>query len=379
MAAAPTFFPADTDSFFHKLFSWKSLLMEEEQVNLGSSIEVPCVQEVAKGAPTQVPLRYQRPDQDPIDSSSTSQQVPVIDMQKLLSADSMDVELENLHHACKDWGFFQLRNHGVSSSLVEKVKKGIEGLFKLPMEEKKKLWQRTGELEGFGQAFVVSEEQKLDWGDMFFISSLPTHLRKPHLFQNLPLPFRDDIEAYSVEVNNLALKMLGFQAKALRMDPDDMRIFEGGYQTLRMNYYPPCPQPEVAIGLTPHTDGVGITILLQINEMEGLQIKKDGAWIPIKPLPDAFVVNIGDILEIITNGTYPSIEHRAVVNSENERLSIATFHCPRLEAQMGPAPSLVTSQTPPQFKTLVVSHYLKGLFKRKLEGKSYLDDLRIEN
>ncbi|KAK8493066.1 hypothetical protein V6N12_030649 [Hibiscus sabdariffa] len=343
--------------------------MEAEQVNLGSSILVPCVQEVAKGALPlgQVPSRYQHPDQDPPFTSIAElspQQVPVIDMQKLLSGDSMDAELEKLHHACKHWGFFQLRNHGVDSSLVEKVKKGIQGLFNLPMEDKKKLWQRPGEVEGFGQAFVVSEEQKLDWGDMFFTTSLPPHLRKPHLFPNLPLPFRDDIGAYSVELRDLALKILGFQAKALGMDPDDMRIFEGGYQTLRMNYYPPCPQPEVAIGLSPHSDGVGITILLQINEMEGLQIKKDGAWIPIKPLPDAFVVNIGDILEMITNGTYPSIEHRAVVNSEKERMSIATFYCPKLDADIGPAPSLVTPQTPPKFKTLPISHYFNELFKR---------------
>ena len=56
--------------------------------------------------------------------------------------------------------------------------------------EKKKLWQLPGDLEGFGQAFVVSEEQKLDWGDMFYMLTLPTRLRKPHLFPKLPLPFR---------------------------------------------------------------------------------------------------------------------------------------------------------------------------------------------
>ncbi|KAE8734304.1 hypothetical protein F3Y22_tig00000773pilonHSYRG00108 [Hibiscus syriacus] len=77
--------------------------MEEEQVNLGSSILVPCVQEVAEGALNQIPRLYQRPDQDPIETPSTPQQVPVIDMQKLLSGDSMDVELEKLHHACKHW------------------------------------------------------------------------------------------------------------------------------------------------------------------------------------------------------------------------------------------------------------------------------------
>ncbi|CAI0381936.1 unnamed protein product [Linum tenue] len=58
------------------------------------------------------------------------------------------------------------------------------------MEEKQKYWQRPGEIEGFGQAFVVSEEQKLDWGDIFFTTALPKHLRKPHLFPNLPLPLR---------------------------------------------------------------------------------------------------------------------------------------------------------------------------------------------
>ena len=86
--------------------------------------------------------------------------------------------------------FAQLINHGVSTSLVEKVKVGIKELFNLAMEEKKKLWQLPGDLEGFGQAFVVSEEQKLDWGDMFYMLTLPTRLRKPHLFPKLPLPFR---------------------------------------------------------------------------------------------------------------------------------------------------------------------------------------------
>ena len=67
---------------------------------------------------------------------------------------------------------------------------------------------------------------------------------------------------------------------------------------MRMNYYPPCPQPEQVIGLTPHSDAVGLTILLQINEMEGLQIKKEGMWVPVKPLPETFVVNVGDVLEV---------------------------------------------------------------------------------
>ena len=84
----------------------------------------------------------------------------------------------------------QLINHGVNISLVEKVKVGIQELFNLPMEEKKKLWQLPGDIEGFGQTFVVSEEQKLDWGDMFKMVTHPIHLRKPHLFPKIALPFK---------------------------------------------------------------------------------------------------------------------------------------------------------------------------------------------
>lgn len=78
-------------------------------------------------------------------------------------------------------------NHGVK---IEKMRIETQEFFKLPIEERKKLWQIEGDVEGFGQAFVVSEEQKLDWSDIFFLCTAPEHQRKPRLFQNLPLSFR---------------------------------------------------------------------------------------------------------------------------------------------------------------------------------------------
>ncbi|KAE8647043.1 hypothetical protein Csa_022958 [Cucumis sativus] len=77
--------------------------------------------------------------------------------------------------------------HGVSNSLMERMEMETKKLFQLSIEEKKKLWQREGDVEGFGQAFVTSEEQKLDWCDIFFIATSPLHFRNPRLFQNLPL------------------------------------------------------------------------------------------------------------------------------------------------------------------------------------------------
>ena len=107
------------------------------------------------------------------------------------------------------------------------------------------------------------------------------------------------MEIYAVELRNLAMTILGLIAKALKMEASDMKeLFEEGYQGMRINYYPPCPQPDQVIGLAPHSDPAGLTILLRLNEMEGLQTRKDGMWIPIKPLPNAFIVNVGDILEV---------------------------------------------------------------------------------
>ncbi|KAF8391148.1 hypothetical protein HHK36_023449 [Tetracentron sinense] len=354
--------------------------MASKIARLGSSVRVPSVQELAKETTTTVPLRYVRPDQDPPIVSDTTLvlEVPVIDMERLVSGENMDLELARFHSACKEWGFFQVVNHGVSSSVVEKLKVEMEEWFKLPLEEKKKFWQEPGELEGFGQAFVVSEEQKLDWADLFYITTLPTRIRKPHLYPKLPLHFRETMEAYSLELKNLAKNILEKMAKALKMEAEKMtEMFEDGWQAMRMNYYPPCPQPELVIGITPHSDFVAMTILLHVNEVEGLQIRKDGKWVPIKPIPNAFVVNIGDILEIVTNGVYRSIEHRATVNSIKERLSIATFFTTNIDGDIGPAPSLIGPHNPALFKRKGFEEYFKDFFSRKLNGKSFLDVMRI--
>lgn len=88
--------------------------------------------------------------------------------------------------------------------------------------------------------------------------------------------------------------------KSLGVKSHDIKesLGEGG-QSIRINYYPPCPQPDNVIGLKAHTDGSALTILFQNNEVEGLQIKKDGTWISVKPLPNAFIVSLGDVMEVI--------------------------------------------------------------------------------
>lgn len=83
------------------------------------------------------------------------------------------------------------------------------------------------------------------------------------------------------------------------------------------------------------------------------------------------------IWQMVTNGVYKSVEHRATVSLHDERLSIATFYFPKLEGDMGPAPSLITPENPPKFRRILMVDYLRGLYSREIDGKSYIDAMRI--
>ncbi|XP_070051556.1 protein SRG1-like isoform X4 [Nicotiana tomentosiformis] len=322
-----------------------------EVVNFGKSLLVPSVQELAKEHLTNIPARYVRPEQESqaISDEAVGPIVPVIDLKKLISGDSMDSELQKLHSTCQQWGFLQVINHGVTPSILENFKREVIQLFRLPMEEKKKLWQQEDNHEGFGQLFVVSDEQKLDWSDMFYLTTLPPHIRQMDLFQKLPSNLRDIMEAYCKEIKSLAIIILCQLAQTLRMDEKEMRdLFGDGMQSIRL------------------------------NETEGLQVRKDGIWVPVKPLPNALIVNIGDMMEIVSNGVYRSVEHRAVVNSNEVRLSVATFYTANLDSELGPAHSLIGPNNPAVFRRVPVEKYIKDFFARKLEGKSYVDFMKVE-
>ncbi|RVW47417.1 Protein SRG1 [Vitis vinifera] len=281
-------------------------------------------------------------------------------------------------------------NHGISSSLLEEFKGEVQDFFLLPLEEKKKLWQQPDNHQGFGQLFVVSEEQRLDWSDVFYLTTLPSNIRKSDIFQKLPQKLRGSLEAYCIEMKRLAMTLLSQMAKALKMEAEEIRdMFTDGFQSMRMNYYPPCPEPDMIIGLTPHSDAGALTILLQLDDIDGLQIRKEGRWVPVKPLPNAFVINVGDIMEgtpekfgrpiqIVSNGVYHSVEHRVMVNSVKERLSVATSNSSNINSELGPAPSLISPQNPAKFQRVPTEKYYKDFFARKLDGKSHLKFLKID-
>ncbi|KDP20395.1 hypothetical protein JCGZ_05278 [Jatropha curcas] len=341
--------------------------------NLQWSLPVPSVQELVLQQIQTVPPRYIRDDlfiYPSDDHHSPRPRVPLIDMTKLVNPDSQSSELQKLHSACKDWGLFQLINHGVSDVSLRNMKEQTQEFFQLPLEEKKRWAQKPGSLEGYGQAFVTSEQQKLDWNDMIFLKALPIQNRNFEFWPKKP---------QNSDIRQVAVSITKFMAKGLELS-DQTEEFYQGYQQgtfdVRLNCYPPCLQPERVIGMIPHADMSGITFLLDVDDTPGLQILKDGQWVFVEPIDGAIVVNIGQIVEIMSNGVYKAPDHRAVVNKSKERLSVVTFCYPNSSVKISPAKELVESGNKPLYKTLTLAEYFECFYNRKLEV-SFIDSLKI--
>ncbi|GLT54550.1 hypothetical protein SLA2020_277420 [Shorea laevis] len=354
--------------------------MAVEPESLEWSLPVPSVQELAIQGLQTVPPRYVRDDTDIIITapSDPSLRIPLIDMTKLVNPDSHEQEIQRLHSACKEWGLFQIINHGVSDESLSKMKEQVQGFFDLPLQEKKRWAQKPGSIEGYGQVFVTSEEQKLEWNDMIFLRNIRSlQNRNLNFWPENPPEFRKALETYSEEMNRVAVSIVRFMAMGLGLEAQQYsETYREGVYHMRITCYPPCPEPERVSGLKSHTDINGITLLLECGDMAGLQVLKDGHWVVVEPINGALVVNLGHVAQIMSNGIYKAPDHRVVANKWKQRLSIATFCFPNSSVDIGPAEKLIKSGSPPLFKTLKLEEYFHRYFNRKLHD-SFIDSLKI--
>ncbi|KAH9304702.1 hypothetical protein KI387_009106, partial [Taxus chinensis] len=337
-----------------------------------SVIKVESVDELAKKQLHEVPERYVRSEEErpaipitPRCQSDYQQKLPVIDMSKIAHAQYRDKEIRKIAKACEEWGFFQVVNHDIPHSLIDNIKKIGREFFQLPLEKKEKYAVRPVDLQGYGQTFVVSKNQKLDWGNLLGLIMSPPECRDESLWPTEPAGFRENVDAYNTEIKRLAVQLLALIAETLQLPPDFFeKKFGNVYQKMRMNYYPPCLRPDLVLGLSAHADMTGLTLLLQDDEVEGLQIHKDDQWVSVQPTPYALVINIGNLIEVMTNGRYKSIEHRAVTNREKARLSFPVFYAPGFNEEISPAPELIDENHPCLFRKFIHQDYMKNYFSR---------------
>lgn len=189
---------------------------------------------------------------------------------------------------------------------------------------------------------------------------------------------------YSKEVQKLAITILGLITEGLGIGPDYLtNKMEEGMQVMVLNCYPPCPEPDLALGLPPHSDYSVLTILLQSSP--GLQIWDDSnqrpGWKTVQCTRGVLQVNIGDHLEVLSNGLYRSGMHRAAVNSERIRISVVSLHSMGMDEKMETAENLVDENHPKLYNGSSFRDFLNFLFQNDILAgyKNFIDTVKIEN
>ncbi|CAI0553954.1 unnamed protein product [Linum tenue] len=175
--------------------------------------------------------------------------------------------------------------------------------------------------------------------------------------------------------------LLELMSEALGLAPnhlkDEMGCAEG--IGLACHYYPPCPQPELALGITHHTD-IGFVTVLSQDHVGGLQVVHRDRWVDVPPVPGALVVNVGDMLQLISNDKFKSAEHRVIVNSTEPRISTVAFfgNGSTLKPRMyGPIKELLSEGNPPIYQEIAMEEFFFQTYKKGFDGDSYLPRLKL--
>lgn len=350
----------------------------------GWSEPVVRVQHLSDSGIRVIPDRYvKKPSERPAQGAASEANIPVIDMEGLYSGDAAlrRRTASLIDEACREWGFFQVVNHGVRHELMERSRQSWRDFFQLPLEEKQKLANSPATYEGYGSRLGVGEGVSLDWSDYFFLNYLPVELRDENKWPTLPVSCRELVAEYSKEVVELCGKLMKIVGTNLGLGEDHLVEAFGGEEGLgacmRVNYYPKCPQPDLTLGISPHSDPGGMTLLYPDHDVSGLQVRRADSWITVNPLPNAFIVNLGDQLQILSNANYKSVEHRVIVNSAKERVSLAFFYNPKGDMVIKPADELVTPEQPLCYhQPMTFNDYRLYIRMKGPCGKSQVESLK---
>ncbi|KAK0571829.1 hypothetical protein LWI29_022179 [Acer saccharum] len=317
---------------------------------------------------------YKGSDAGVLDASLPFMDVPVIDMSLLTCPSSSAEQLHKLCSALTHWGCFQAINHGMSTQFLEQVREATKQFFALSPEIKNKYKREDGSIEGYGNDMIIYEQQTLDWTDRLYITVSPQDRRQLKFWPENPANFRDVLHEYTMKLEDVSKVVFKAMARSLNLEENSFMDMYGEDETLfaRFNFYPPCPRPDQVIGIKPHADGSAITILLQDKQVEGLQFMKDGQWYRAPIIPEALLINVGDQIEIMSNGIFKSPLHRVVTNSERERISVAVFCIPNSEKEIEPVDGVEDETRPRLYKKVkdYVSIYFQyyQLGRRPIEG-----------
>ncbi|MDB5080435.1 MAG: 2-oxobutyrate oxidase [Chloroflexi bacterium] len=276
--------------------------------------------------------------------------LPVLDITRLEAGpDERAAFLDELRRTTHDLGFFYLTGHGIDPDLIRRMLALSRRFFALPEQDKLAIEMvNSPHFRGYTRVGRERTRGMEDWREQIDIGAerpalgispdLPawTRLQGPNQWPAALPELREVVLQYQATAANLAIRLIRAFALALGQPENifDPVLSPDPHQLLKIIRYPGRDLTKGDQGVGAHKDGGFVTILLQ-DVQEGLQVEYKDTWISAPPVVGTFVINIGELLEMASNGYLRATVHRAITPpAGNDRLSIGYFFSARLDASV---------------------------------------------
>jgi isopenicillin N synthase-like dioxygenase len=273
--------------------------------------------------------------------------LPILDLRDFHEPRTRAAFVEALRRAAHEVGFFYLRGHGAPEGLSDRIFELSREFFALPLAAKLAIdMANSPHFRGYTRVGSERTGGHADWREQLDIGleapALPTapgdpawkRLQGPNQWPAHPADLRAVLLAWHQALQPVAASLLRAFALSLGQHED---VFDECWrglpnQVIKTIHYPGRSTPETSQGCGAHKDSEFLTLLAQ-DEIGGLEVLVDGEWQPAVPLPECFVVNTGELLELASNGYYCATLHRVVAPPPGRsRQSLAFFFAARLDA-----------------------------------------------
>ncbi|XP_057754528.1 1-aminocyclopropane-1-carboxylate oxidase homolog 12-like isoform X1 [Arachis stenosperma] len=333
---------------------------------------------------TKIPRMFHSGKLDANETQATAydSNVPIVDIRDIKSSTTFRAKvIENIRRACHEWGIFQVINHEIPVSILDGMIDGIRLFHEQDAKVRKEFYCRdlVKKKVLYHSSVRANTNQAANWRDTLTMLVAP-HPPKP---EEIPEICRDIVIEFSRKIMELGFTIFELLSEALGLNPSylkELDCAEGLY--ILGHYYPPCPEPELTMGATKHTDSTFMTLILQ-DQHGGLQFLHQNQWVNVLPVHGAIIVNIGDLLQLITNDKFISIYHRVLSKKTGPRISIASFF---VNAQdpvegtpkvYGPIKELLSEENPAIYRKATIKEFLAKYFAKNLNGSSQLGSFKL--